>query len=55
VHGFDELLVVENVHQFVDCGFAVARAGLDISSEYVLSLLNRFGYAFFRFHAAVLH
>jgi hypothetical protein len=44
----DELGIVQHIHQLVDCVFAVAGARLDIVSQYVLSLLDRIRYAFFR-------
>jgi hypothetical protein len=43
VHGFDESLIIENVHQFADCMFAVASARLYVMSQDVLSFLNRLG------------
>jgi hypothetical protein len=44
----DELGIVQHIHQLVDCVFAVAGASLDIVSQYVLSLVDRIRYAFFR-------
>jgi hypothetical protein len=41
VHGFDKPAIVQHIHQLVDYVLAVARAGLNILSQYALSLLDR--------------